>query len=362
MKSINEILIILTVFTAVFMLTACNSEGIANIGYVQETGGTIIQRIDENTLRVGQETFKLNETDFWGYYRLSLWHSNIDDLSALEDITHMQQLILTNNQISDISPLRGLVNLVELNLDRNQISEISPLQELANLVDLRLSDNQISDISPLRELVNLNRLQLCNNQIDDISILCGLTNLNSLTLQNNQIKDVSVLSELTNLRYLDISNNQISDVYALSGLVNLNTLIIYGNPISQDQVDALRAALPDCNITYLTLAGTSWELVQINGSDGTVRYTRQDLHELGQWVTFDFYEDGTKINRTILFSEDGAEILSEDTWTYQMDVYDITFRALNANLTRQASIDVDNGTITQGLFGNVWIFKQFERP
>ena len=51
------------------------------------------------------------------------------------------------------------------------------------------------------------------------------------------------------LETLDLSNNSISDVSALTSLKNLKQLWLNGNSISADQIQALKAALPDCYIS-----------------------------------------------------------------------------------------------------------------
>jgi hypothetical protein len=59
------------------------------------------------------------------------------------------------------------------------------------------------------------------------------------------------LNGLTNLEYLDLDNNNISDISPLKGLTNLKVLYISYNPlITQEQVDALKEALPDCRIYW----------------------------------------------------------------------------------------------------------------
>ena len=60
---------------------------------------------------------------------------------------------------------------------------------------------------------------------------------------------MSALSTLTSLESLDLSDNKITDVSALHSLTNLKQLWLGGNNLSDDQIDALRAALPDCYIS-----------------------------------------------------------------------------------------------------------------
>ena len=181
---------------------------------------------------------------------LSLWGNQISDIRALSGLTSLRYLGLNDIQNSDITALSGLTNLKSLDLDGNQISDISALSGLMNLTDLRLRWNQISDISTLSGLTNLTKLDLSYNQISDLSALSGLTNLTSLDLGNNQISNISALSELKNLTYLSLWGNQISDISVLSGLTNIEILYLNNNPISESDIEALKSALPNCEIRY----------------------------------------------------------------------------------------------------------------
>ncbi len=132
------------------------------------------------------------------------------DVTPLQGLTKLQELVLSGNQITEIEPLRGLTNLQSLDLSFNQITEIEPLRGLTNLQSLDLSLNNASNIAPLQHLTNLQTLYLIGNQIDDITPLQHLTNLQTLYLSKNQIADVTPLQHLTNLQTLDLSNNPIS--------------------------------------------------------------------------------------------------------------------------------------------------------
>lgn len=201
-----------------------------------------------------------------------LWLSNnqITDLSPLRDLTNLESLSLSFNGISDISPLNDLTNLTSLSVSNNSISDISVLSDmnylsyldlggnsifdiyalsgLTNLDSLYLNDNLIVDVSPCGNLTNLTALSLSGNPITDISALSGLTKLKSLSITYTDISDISALSGMTNLESLYLNNNQITDVSALSGLTNLVWLTLDGNSLSEEQVDALREALPNTEI------------------------------------------------------------------------------------------------------------------
>ena len=141
-------------------------------------------------------------------------------------------------QIDFRSPISGYTiddnkNIIGLSLYGTQITDISVLKELTNLTQLNLRNNKITDISVLKDLTNLTLLDLRFNNITDYSVLKELTNLTQLYLSYNQITDISVPKELTNLTLLDLSYNQITDISVLKDLKNLTLLSLISNQITQ---------------------------------------------------------------------------------------------------------------------------------
>ena len=159
----------------------------------------------------------------------------------------------------DLVSIGYMVNLKLLDLDNNSIPDITALSRLINLEELHLDHNRISDLTPLSSLHNLEFLSLYNNRITDISPLAGLTNLESLTLWENRITDISPLAGLINLEFLDLDYNDVSDLTPLFNLKNLETLYISGNRnLTEEQVNELRDALPDCRI-YSDFYDYDWD-------------------------------------------------------------------------------------------------------
>jgi hypothetical protein len=184
--------------------------------------------------------------------RLDIGSNQFTDISCLRQLKHLTYLALDNNHLTDISPLQPLTQLTTLYLYNNHLTDISPLQPLTQLTILNLRGNQLTDISPLQPLTQLNRLDLDNNQLTDISPLQPLTQLRELYLSSNQLTDISplqpltqlTLQPLTQLRELSLSNNQLTDISPLQPLTQLKYLDISDNPIPDDQIAALKEALP----------------------------------------------------------------------------------------------------------------------
>ena len=114
-----------------------------------------------------------------------------------------------------------------------------------SLMDMGLTDEDMEQIVKLYALTSLN---LSGNSITDISTLSALGGLTALDLSDNSISDISALAELKGLRTLYLDRNPVRDFSALYMLENLTTLSIKGTEISDEQILALSAALPNCAI------------------------------------------------------------------------------------------------------------------
>ena len=187
-------------------------------------------------------------SSFENLTELKLNDTQINDIKVLSSLTDLKKLYLSRTQINNIAALSSLTDLNELYLSRTQIKDIFPLSSLTNLTKLGLADTQVNDITPLSSLTDLTILYLSRTPISDISPLSLLTDLNWLELDDTQINDISPLSSLTKLTYLDLIGIKIYDITPLKSLKNLKTLKVNSNSLTQDQIDELKDALPNCSI------------------------------------------------------------------------------------------------------------------
>lgn len=176
-------------------------------------------------LTLGGKTFKSNVKT------LNLSNLKISDITLLSQCTELEKLDLSGNDIKDLTPLMDMTGLKSLNLENNKVSDIKPLMGLKKLEYLNLAGNGISSVTALSELRSLTELHLSRNELKGLSALSGLSSLKTLCLDNAGIKDA----------YL-------SKLYKLS---SLKTLLLDENPeLTQAAVDALKAELPGCHISF----------------------------------------------------------------------------------------------------------------
>lgn len=230
---------------------------------------------------------------------LDLSNNRISDISPLMSVSKLTYLNLAGNRIKSVAALHDLTSLTELNLSSNELGGIAAVGRLTNLKTLWLDDTGMKDASleELYGLKNLKKLSIKDNSelseaavttlqkklsgctishselkreivlggksfacdaetveanglgLSDISKVSGFSNVKHLDLSNNSISRLSPLSQLKTLETLDLSNNRISDVSALTSLKNLKQLWLGGNSISAEQLQSLKAALPNCYIS-----------------------------------------------------------------------------------------------------------------
>ena len=113
---------------------------------------------------VSQDIF---ETDLRSLVRLDAVDRGVRDIEALSLATNLRELFLAGNDITDISPLvpglggtTGTPRLVHLTLDGNQIDDLSALANLTQLKRLSLDHNPLTDIAPLAALNDLDLLSI----------------------------------------------------------------------------------------------------------------------------------------------------------------------------------------------------------
>lgn len=230
---------------------------------------------------------------------LDISNNRISDISPLMSVPKLEYLNLSGNRIKSVAALQDLSGLTELNVSGNELGSIAAIGRLTNLKTLWMDKVGLSDadLEELYNLKNLKKLSIKDNAdlsetavatlkkklsgcsishselkseivlggksfavdaenveanglgLSDISKVSGFTNVKHLDLSHNSISRLSPLSTLKTLETLDLSNNSISDVSALTSLKNLKQLWLNGNSISADQIQALKAALPDCYIS-----------------------------------------------------------------------------------------------------------------
>ena len=164
-----------------------------------------------------------------GLTELLLAQNGIEDLSPLATLTGLEYLDVHENSITDLSPLSGLTSMFGLSFGKNQVSDLSPVRNMSQLEQLGGSNNRISDLTPLAGLETLLRLELYNNDITDLGPIAGLWTLQTLDVGLNTVPDLSALTELDNLLIIGLEQTTVTDLSPLIDMIYLTTLHLHDN-------------------------------------------------------------------------------------------------------------------------------------
>lgn len=171
------------------------------------------------------------------------------DLSALAQLTELEQLDLPNHGLASLPPaLARLPKLASLNLWSNQLTAFSMV--LPKLTSVRLGQNALGELGELVHCTELQELDLLSNRIRHLpDSIRGLTKLTQLNLSGNPLEELpEAITELRALKYLALGKCPLRKYPDLSKLTQLVRLYLVGTPVPADEVARLRAALPGAEV------------------------------------------------------------------------------------------------------------------
>lgn len=148
------------------------------------------------------------------------------DLASVKSVN----LVQTSLDQLDVCVFPHMTNLKQLYLGRGEIDDLSPISELVHLEGLRASMNPIVDLKPLEKLTKMDRLDLGHTQARDLKPLSGMTALTDLQLDDTPVEDLSPLAELDKLERLSVQRTRVKDFSPLKDLESLEFIYVKGTP------------------------------------------------------------------------------------------------------------------------------------
>ena len=130
--------------------------------------------------------------------------------------------------------------------------QVDALQYCNEVQYLDLGHNRLSNTRFLYHMPEIRVLIIAVGYVTDISGVETCTKLEYCEFLSGGIRDISPLAACTELEHLNIALNNVSDITPLYGLKKLKRLWISRNPIPQDQIDTIKALLPDCTVNTTT--------------------------------------------------------------------------------------------------------------
>jgi Leucine-rich repeat (LRR) protein len=199
--------------------------------------------------------------------RVDISDTRISDLTGLSSKPDVTSLVL-NDQITDISAVEALHDLEELVAYKAPLEDLSPLRNCRSLKSLQINVSHVSDLSPLTDLPSLDLLQLwsyrgqplwrdgrvkhfniihASARSADLSPLTTWPLLGLLSCDGAAI--VGRLPALPSLHFLSIPGCDDEAFSALSGYASLKTLFAYNGSVSDLRPLAPCAQLETVNAT-----------------------------------------------------------------------------------------------------------------
>lgn len=183
---------------------------------------------------------------------LTILSRNVSNLSMLSDLVNLERLFIDDTRVRNLNFLRRLKKLTYLHFDRAvALKDVSALGELTQLEELTLGGFKARDVSVIKHLTNLKSLDLSSKKLNNPVFLQGLTQLENLLLggknlnldvvanfpklkylhvEHSGVRDISALKDLLNLQEVYLGDNKITDLSPLEKLTNIHTLRISANP------------------------------------------------------------------------------------------------------------------------------------
>ncbi len=194
---------------------------------VTEAEVEVTEKVKDGFVLIGGNQYEVGSAELY-LSIVKLTENDIENLLKMENLT---DLTLTETGLSDMDFLTGLPNLKTLTVYFGSIGDYSALKNMPALETLRIRSSGISDYSPFACLsdTGVTVLDLGEGGSDDLTPLSGLTGLKELYLDHSTLpEDLSPLCSLTSLEILDLS---------------------YTN-VAEEDIEALRQELPDCEIFF----------------------------------------------------------------------------------------------------------------
>ena len=151
---------------------------------------------------------------------------DISDLDELRQLPSLESLVLDYQDITDISPLEGM-GLQYLSLCGNEVEDLSALEEMTTLCALWLEDTPVSDGAVLSHLTSLRELEISGTNLAEASDFCSLP-LEILKMKDTLIKDLAPLRQLRELTVLAAGETDEQGMEIIQGMKQLEYLTVSG--------------------------------------------------------------------------------------------------------------------------------------
>lgn len=215
---------------------------------------------------------------------LDLSFLNLSILPKIDNLSHINMVILSHNNLTSIDEIQTLDHLSRVIACSNELSTLPSMQSLTSLVNLDVAENKLSSLTSLRMATSLRVLNLSNNDLHSITPLHTLSELVELDIGLNRMSSLKGIESLSSLTKLDVGLNNIRSTHRLGPLHGLKFLnLMYNKLTSLENIGLLNSLdelILSCNRlrTVTELSGlTSLKNLSL---DGNKLYSTEGLDSL----------------------------------------------------------------------------------
>ncbi|XP_036388296.1 leucine-rich repeat-containing protein 47 [Megalops cyprinoides] len=181
------------------------------------------------------------------YLEISQCPSLLEIHEEIQNLTHLQSLILCRNKISTIPKAVGsLKSLKVLDVSVNELKALpDELSQLSELNTLNVSCNKITGLpNGLSKCAKLSSINISKNEISRLPedlYSAELELLSTIIASENAIEELSGdISNLPALKNLDLSNNKLSDIpFDLADCSKLKEINFKGNKLKDKRLEKM---------------------------------------------------------------------------------------------------------------------------
>ena len=232
---------------------------------VADTGVAYLAQLPQlRSLRLRNTLVKGTGIAFPQLETLDLGGSPVNNagLAKIAKLPGLKELSLADSEVTDagLDSLAGLTGLTLLNLNGADIGDagLEKLSALTELRELDLNYTRFTEkgLAALKDLSKLERLTLVRTRTSDtgMSVIASLQNLQSLNIDYTSVnnKNFATIKGLAHLQNLSLDSAAVGDdaVDTIVSLRELRKLNLYHTQVTQADVDRIKAALPECSISW----------------------------------------------------------------------------------------------------------------
>ncbi|KAG5838728.1 hypothetical protein ANANG_G00226660 [Anguilla anguilla] len=205
-------------------------------------GPNIDKKIQEGGLNP-----KIYSLTLLNYLEISQCPSLLEIHQGIENLTHLQSLILCRNKLSTVPKAVGsLKSLKVLDVSVNELEALpDELSQLGELNTLNVSCNKIRGLpAGLSRCTKLSTINISKNNIthfpEDL-YSAHLELLSTIVASENSIEELSGdISNLSALKNLDLSNNKLTDIpFDLADCAKLKEINFKGNKLKDKRLEKM---------------------------------------------------------------------------------------------------------------------------